>query len=83
MDPESLQRYHDEEAEDRLRAFVGEIVCRRYLCGCCRDRLDAALAVKHKGPRAFLEAIRDHEGMLCGSSEWMRECAADAIGCPR
>lgn len=82
MDSESLDRYHAEEALERLQSFVGEIVCRRYLCSFCKGRLDAAMEVRGNGPRAFLEAIRDHKGMLCGSAEWMKQRAADAIGWP-
>jgi hypothetical protein len=80
MDSESLNRYHAEEARERLFAFVGEILCRRCLCGFCRERMDAALKVAGNGPEAFLTAIRDHEGMMCGCAWAMKERAADAIG---
>jgi hypothetical protein len=80
MDPESLQRYHDEEAKDRLLTFVGEIVCKRTLCCFCKDLKDAALREASKGPEAFLVAVRDFQGMQCGCVEWMKERATDAIG---
>ena len=59
---------------------VGDIICRRYLCCLCADRLEAGLKEASKGPEAFLRAIATHDGMLCGAAEWMKYRAIEALG---
>lgn len=77
---DSICSANAEESRECLFTFVGELVCQRHLCGCCKDRFDAAMAVKHLGPQAFLAAIRDYPGMQCGHSAEMVIRSIDAIG---
>lgn len=61
---------------------VGRIVCRRYLCPMCEARLAAGMKIISKGAKAFLEAVRDHEGMMCAASLEMRDIATEALSAP-
>ena len=69
------------EQSSRLYNAVGRIVARKYYCCYCADHLSAALKVANKGPKAFLEAVATHDGMICGCAEWMRETAHEALDC--
>lgn len=65
-----------------LYAAVGQIVARKYYCTFCAGRRDAALAEAKHGPRAFLMAAVNHQGMICGCAEWIIDTAQDALSCP-
>jgi hypothetical protein len=65
-----------------LYVAVGQIVARKYYCTFCAGRRDAALAEAKHGPRAFLMAAVNHQGMICGCAEWIIDTAKDALSCP-
>lgn len=65
--------------QDILQRAVDKISGGKYYCAFCGGRLEAAMKVKAQGPHAFLCAIVEHPGMICGSAEWMIDVAGTAL----
>jgi len=77
--PYRVDQVKMDNPSDILCCTVGKIVARKYYCPFCYDLVKSALGVAKLGPEKFLQHIVGHQGMICGSVEWMMEEARKAL----